>query len=283
MNPPVLIAIDGGGSKARAVLARGHRLLARVEMRGLNPRDISSAEFDVRLRSLLSPLVLSGLGPVPTAGVYVCAALAGAGEPEVRRSCRRSIGGVLKEYGGCRRLRVVTDVAALVEARLGKRDGIVLIAGTGSVCLGVKHARGRRRVVKAGGLGGRRDQGCGFSIGARLVERERAARNPRRLGRSGTASLAPLVLAAYSAGDGFARRVVEEAVADLVRMVVAVESRAGLGARTGIYFSGGLFENDAFRSLFRRRLAEVVPNAAPEPAGEVLTAALELARRSARR
>jgi N-acetylglucosamine kinase-like BadF-type ATPase len=309
MRQPVFLGIDGGGSKARAILECGGRVLGRIEWNGLNPRDIGGAEFEARLESLLSPLLRSGSGPAaPSGPIYACAALAGAGDPAVRRRCRIAISRVLKEHGDCRRLRVVTDAAALAETHLGRGDGIILIAGTGSICLGVKRVRGRRRVVRAGGLGGTLDRGCGFRIGTRLVEhalgvldgRERtstcidllcrttgmplarAVRAFASLERSRTASLAGVVLRAYGAGDGFARSVIEEAVEDLVEMVASVKATAGLGDQTGLWLAGGLFENEAFRRLFRRRLTPALRHAAPPAAIGSLPAVLELARGLAR-
>ena len=280
MPQPVFLAVDGGGSKGRAVLERGGRTAARMEPSGLNPRDITPSEFEARLASLVSPLFAGAMGtPRARAQIYACVALAGAGDPAVRRRCRVAIGRVLRRHGICRRLRVVTDAAALVETRLGHRDGIVLIAGTGSICLGVKHARGRMRVVRAGGLGGVRDEGCGFAIGARFAGHSLGAVRPER---ARVASLAPLVFRACAAGDRSARAVIEEAVCDLVRMVVSVRSGAGLSGRVEVHVSGGLFQNDAFRSLFRRRLARALPGSSPQAATEVLPALVKLARKPAR-
>lgn len=306
----VYLAVEGGGSKSRAVLEHHGCLFARTEWRGLNPNDIGPDEFDRRLRSLLAPL----LGRLATRAVSIsaCFAMAGVGKPALRRQCRAIASRVVRPYGTCRHLALTTDAEALARTCLQARNGVVLIAGTGSVALGVRRrdgrgGDGRQIVVKVGGLGGLADTGSGFSIGMALIEHclravggsELQSASSRLLckryrvnlegvpkcffgaERSRVSSLAPSVLECYRQGDPAARSIVYRAVGDLVLMVVKAKQRAGLPGRFPVYVSGGLFRNDAFRRLFLGRLRSVLPRVTTHNVTEPLLGVLQLARRVA--
>jgi N-acetylglucosamine kinase-like BadF-type ATPase len=306
MGEPVFLGVEGGGSKARAIMEHRGRVSVRLEWNGLNPRDISCAEFEARLRSLVSPL----LGPLrgSRTPIYAYFALAGVGKPVVRRECRTAIVRALGGHGACRRIKVTTDAGALIERYLEDRDGIILIAGTGSSCMAVRRVGGRRRLARVGGKGGSLDKGSGYWIGSRLIQhvlgapvgsggRSRCvalllrtqgmsasdvvAEFPR-WDRSRVASLAPMVLWGHGRRDQFARRVVARAVSDLVGMVVAATEKAGLQGKAGLYLAGGLFQSGAFERLFRQRLRQLLPGLAPQVSADDLTALLLLAKRLAR-
>jgi N-acetylglucosamine kinase-like BadF-type ATPase len=306
MGEPVFLGVEGGGSKARAIVEHNGRTAAKLEWNGLNPCDITCEEFEVRLRSLVAPL----LGPLrgSRTPIYAYFALAGAGKPVVRHKCRTAIVRALRVYGTCRRIKVTTDAAALIEKYLEDRDGIILIAGTGSICMAVRRVGGRRRSARVGGKGGSLDEGSGYWIGSRLIQHVLGA--PGRAGgrsrcaalllrnhgisasdagsefrgweRSRVASLAPIVLWGYDRRDEFARLVIARAVSDLVGMVVAATEKVGLQGKTGLYLAGGLFQSDAFERLFRQRLRQVLPGLAPHVSADDLTALLLLAKRLAR-
>jgi N-acetylglucosamine kinase-like BadF-type ATPase len=296
----IYLGIEGGGSKARAVAECRGRLFAYIQCASLNPIDVGFAEFGQRLCSLLGPLLERF--PEASAGgartIHVCAALAGAGRPAVRRRCRATIVRALKAYGSRGRVRVTTDAEALLERYLEDRDGMVLIAGTGSICMAARRVGGRRRLTRVGGKGGSLDAGSGYWIGTRVRAglgapgpgKKDAAPSTATLEevsqslpgvRSRVAALAPIVLRDYARGDKFARRVVAEAVSSLVGMVAAAADKAGIGDEVDLYLAGGLFKNEAFASLFKRRLRRVLPDVAPHIVADDLTAALELAKRGA--
>jgi len=306
MREPSFLGVEGGGSKARAILDCQGRVLVRLESNGLNPSDLTAAEFQARLRSLLNPL-LAQL-PSTRAPIYGYFALAGAGRPAVRRRVRGAIGRVLVARCACRRLEVTTDAGALVERYLRERGGIVLIAGTGSICVAVRYAGKRRRLVRVGGRGGLHDRGSGWWIGARLIQH--ALRTADRSGersacaslhfaehgasasdvarafppweRAKVASLAERVLRAGPSGDSVAQAIVDEATGDLVKMVVAADAKARLHGRTDLYLAGGLFQSEALRVSFERRLRDVLPGVTPRPVTDDLSSLLRLAKQLAR-
>lgn len=302
MADPIYLGVEGGGSKSRAIVEWRGQVSAKIQWDGLNPHDLGIREFEARLRSLVGPLVGPLVSrpktrPIP---IYAYFALAGAGKPALRRACRKAIARVLSRYATRRSIRVATDVAALGERYLRNRQGIVLIAGTGSICVAVGRSGGRRHSVRVGGKGGSLDKGSGYAIGSRLVEHllslPQRSRRTKRYGvsvaalravaacgcRSRVASLAPLVLAGYRRGDRFAQSVAEEAVSDLVRMVLSAAERAGIPERSTIYLAGGLFMNVDFEKLFRLRLRRVLPGLSPRLAVGELSALLALAKQLVR-
>jgi N-acetylglucosamine kinase-like BadF-type ATPase len=318
-----LLAVDGGGSRARAVLEYRGRLAARALCKGINPRDIGLTEFERRLHSLLGPL-FAGLKASPASGpveVSACLALAGVGRPLARRRCEAIARRAIERYGVCRRLALLTDAGALLEARLGERDGVALIAGTGSIALAVKHqgggsggaGTGRARVARVGGQGGFADRGSGFAIGMGLVEsavRVRSEtipdgillrglyarrggsfesvapaflRHARPWDRARISALAPIVIEAYCKKDPTARSIVEQAATDLVKMAAAAAKRAELRGRFEVHLSGGLFASRPFARLVASRLRRAVPGARVRFVREPVLEVLSLARRQVAR
>ncbi len=284
-SPEVLLAIEGGGSKGRAAIAWDGKIAARLLPVGLNPNDIDPDLLKQRLESLILPLLkLPGfsLGPL-----RAFAALAGAGRPAARRECSDVLRAILKPRSTRLRLKVTSDAGALLDRFFARRDGIVLIAGTGSICLGAKHVGKRRATARAGGWGSYLDEGCGFKLGlgvlgAALRALEgREDRTPilgllcKRYGlrldqvpdyflpvrREQVADLARVVLEASSRGDPYARQLVRKAVAELVAMARTVAARLGLMGSFDLAVSGGLFENPRILGSFKRALKRRLPSA----------------------
>ncbi|MFH1221054.1 MAG: BadF/BadG/BcrA/BcrD ATPase family protein [Candidatus Eisenbacteria bacterium] len=308
------LGVDGGGSKARAILEYGGRIVVRGDHQGLNPVDIGFKEFERRLRLLLAPLL--GCLPDNRVPVYACFALAGAGKPSIRRRCRVIILRVLRERARCGHLDVTTDAHALLARFRGKREGIVLIAGTGSICLGMKRQRRRTTVTRVGGLGGGLDAGSGYRMGIQLLQhawevgagREGPSDSIRlfcrRRGiaiaeiskrivppdgliraavrRGPIADLAKVVLEAYDMGDRFSAMVVEESVSSHIDMIVAVKERAGLSSRVPVVASGGLLASQSMRRLLRKRLKRALPEASLSVVTEPLLDILGIAKASDR-
>jgi N-acetylglucosamine kinase len=173
------------------------------------------------------------------------------------------------------RTRLVHDTEiALVGGTSGKREGVVVIAGTGSIAVGYD---GTGRTVRAGGWGHiLGDEGSGYQIAQRGVNAATRARDGRgpatslleslpkaagvasledlasRIYLEGwtaaqVAALAPVVLDAAAAGDAVARGLVAAAGHELSRAAVAVVRGLGRdeGARFEVVLSGGVFGGSA--------------------------------------
>ncbi len=281
----VFLTIEGGGSKGRAAIAWDGRIAARFLPAGLNPNDIGPDLLERRLKSLILPLLEVPSAPIGT--LRVLAALAGAGWLEPRRRCTKTLKAVLKPHCSRLCLRVTSDAEALLDRCFAKRDGIVLIAGTGSICLGTKRIGKRRVTARAGGRGSYLDGGCGFQLGLGVLEAALKAlegrgertlmvdllcrqhgleidRIPERflpVSREQAADLAHIAVGAAAGGDPVARRLVRRAVTDLVDLAQAVAGRLGLVSSFDLAVSGGLFENAYLRSSFKRMLKRRLPSA----------------------
>jgi N-acetylglucosamine kinase-like BadF-type ATPase len=296
------LAVEGGGSKARAILEYRGVVTARTEWYGLNPRDVGLAEFSSRLGSLLVPL-LSRL-PARQAEISACVAAAGLGSPAYRMLCEPAIRRLLEHHGICWRLELLSDIEALVEAFLDERDGVILIAGTGSVCVAVKHTRAGVVRARVGGRGGVLDRGSGYWLGFHVLKHAIGVRDGlerssgtlevlgRRYGvkaqqvaarlipplRHEIAGIVPALLEAYADQDRFAQALVRRGAVNLAAIITAAAKRAGLAGRFGIYLAGGLFESPVVRGLIRQEITRRSPQAVIHRVREPLLAVLGLAR-----
>jgi N-acetylglucosamine kinase-like BadF-type ATPase len=293
------LAIETGGSKGRVALSMGSVTAARTVMMSLNPNDTGPAVFRRRLMTLLSPL----LSPLPsthgrgTTRIRGLAAIAGAGRPQTLALCERGLKAILGRFSGDVRIAVMNDADALLHAclggRKGRQKGIVIIAGTGSICLGVYRESGRRITARFGGWGSFRDEGSGsrlglevldavlrypegrpgarmladlltrrYGIGPREARRQFApAGIDRTARRDSVAGLARIALDAYALGDRYSRRLVRRSVGDLVDMVAAVNGRVRLNRNGKVFASGGLFSSPIVRRLFASGIRRRLPGA----------------------
>ena len=300
---PASLAIEGGGSTARAALDHRGKTLVRVLCSGLNPVDIGHPALEERVRSLVHPL-LNRLGD-RQAEIRACAAFAGAGEPAIATACRRILRRVIGSRSRLAGIRVLSDLDAMMEYYLSEHDGIVLIAGTGSVCAGLRRRRGRVTSVRVGGRGACFDRGSGFRVGLSVLEAalrvsdgieeesdtvrllcerhgidvDGVARRFVPVARERVAQLARIAFEAYAARDPLARSLVREAVRDLAEMVMAVRRKAGLDRRVRLVVSGGMFREEVVLRLFRGRIKRVLPEVRLHHVSDPLVPILELAKR----
>ncbi|HEY0797906.1 MAG TPA: BadF/BadG/BcrA/BcrD ATPase family protein [Candidatus Baltobacteraceae bacterium] len=205
-----------------------------------------------------------------------------------------------------RHIRATHDTESALAGALA-RDGIIVIAGTGSAALGVDE-RGAR--IRAGGWGylfG--DEGSAFWIARRAltVAMHRADRNEtssfapallERLGqpslravqqafahgeiaRSALASCAPIVLASAAAGDVEAQLVRSDAARALAGLVQRVHVRLAPTGERSVSYAGGVFGDEALRATWQAAVSERIPEARVHPPlAEPAAGALRLARES---
>lgn len=150
------LGIDGGGTKTTAVLADAKGEVIRMQQAG--PGNVAVLREE-RTEALISALVFALLRDEPvdriTRATLGCAGANGQPEKDI-------LNRVLTKLGiAC--FSVLTDAELLYFAALGETTGILLAAGTGSVCIG-KDAAGQ--VIEFGGWGyllG--DDGSGHHLG----------------------------------------------------------------------------------------------------------------------
>lgn len=313
MSRALLLGIDGGGTSTAAwladeagiVLGRGEAGPSNVKAVGLEP---GLAALDAAVDAAFAD---AGLEPSPVE--VACLGLAGFDRPADR--------GHLREWNaarlGARRLVLINDADLVLAAGTPEGWGIALIAGTGSIAVGLGPDGRRARAGGWGHLFG--DEGSAYAVaieGLRLTACRADGRGPKQpdfltrplcraldvaepadlvtavygrgLDRAALAGLAPVVIEAARAGDGPAAAVVSRAARDLVRLVHTVAGSLGFGESSlpPLALAGGfLLGCGMLRDLVHQRLSRwgrddrVAASEVPEPvAGAVLLARRELGR-----
>jgi len=300
------MSIDGGGTRTVAVvvdetlqeLGRGQAASANYHNVGLE-----------RLRYALwiaADRACQGAGCAFVDLVALGCGLAGAGRPEDRHVLRRAVAEVIPVSP----LVLTHDAESALVGGTGRREGVVLISGTGSMAYGV-NAEGRS--TRAGGWGPiLDDEGSGYWIGlsglraavrsydgrapATIVgERILAALGLSRMkelvgwaNRRGSvkeiAALAPLVGQCAQARDEIAQEILSQAGSKLAALAGAVLRKLGMtDAACEIVLAGGTFHHQPLVvQALREEMARCAPQARPiwprhEPAlGAALLALMEL-------
>lgn len=181
-------------------------------------------------------------------------------------------------------------IAALSAATRGPPYGVSVIAGTGSICVGIAGNSFHRASGWGGTVG---DGGSGFDIGRKALaavaaavdERQRPTALSSALARAcnvttmsdllswvyqdtswaGIASLAPSVVSCASAGDSVATEILEQAASELVQGVVAVAGKlhpSVAAGRVPIVLSGGLLNpqpQSVYGDMIVQQLNETLP------------------------
>jgi N-acetylglucosamine kinase-like BadF-type ATPase len=158
--PLLLLGVDGGGTKTRAVVADGEdRILGEGVAGPSNPLRVGVAEAAVAVREAAErACAAAGVRRVELSAAEV--GLAGVKRADLRARMKDALSGL-----GPAALEVVTDADIALYGATGGGVGLVVIAGTGSNCCGT-NARGRRAC--AGGWGPvAGDEGSGSWIARR--------------------------------------------------------------------------------------------------------------------
>ena len=305
-----VLGIDAGGTKTVCLLADGEgRVRATARGRGANLQTLGELEVEKVLHEVMDAVMADEASP-PAA---ICLGMAGVDRPHDNAI----VGGIMRRIGYKAPVLVVNDALAALVAGAGEHGpGIVLIAGTGSICYGRNQAGHAARSGGWGYLLG--DEGSGWWIGRQAltaVMRAGDGRGPatqltrrvldhfgfgaiddlvqeiyyRESGRRAVAGLTGLVQAAADEADVVARQVLAEAADELVLAVRSVASRLEMrGHQFPLVLSGSLFR--VLPTLFAEvgaRLPEVAPRSLPrvldvEPAVGAVRLALAEARGGAR-
>lgn len=264
----LVLAVDAGGTKTAACLARAARngdyaTLGRGRSGGANPL---SHGMDAAVAAVADAVAAAAADaklpdPQTARGVF---SIAGAANPAIAAEFVRRA----RAAGLAERIAVVSDVLPVLAAGTDDGVGIALIAGTGSVAFG-RAADGR--TVRCGGWGyllG--DDGSGYAIGraALRLALEDLETNPHQptklttamLGelnaaaaadlvkaiytavtpRSAIATLAPRVVQLADAGDTAARAILADAARDLAQLVTRTANLLGIGGPIPVAAAGGV-------------------------------------------
>ncbi len=154
------IGIDGGGTKTACAVCNDDLTvsIASCTLGSCHIRQVGAAGIERVLRDALDFCEPYLMG-VPDSDVHVCIGLAGFGADT---STRADIEAAVMRACGSYDSFVTSDIDAAHAAALAGGDGIVVIAGTGSIALGKRGTRTQR----CGGWGPRfGDEGSGYWIG----------------------------------------------------------------------------------------------------------------------
>ncbi len=261
----VILGIDGGGTRTRASIMAGDKVLAHGENGSIKRLRVGAETAEANLRALLSEVYAqAGVSGVFAGSIGV----ASASMPGVAEW----ITAVFQDFK-VERSEVVGDEVIALDAAFQGGPGILQIAGTGSNTIG-RAADGSREC--AGGwssvLG---DEGSGYWIGLHAVraglhahDREQPSRILEKVGEIwGTpiledlvnlgnstpgpdfAALAPVVHELALAGDTYAMAVLQKAAADLVEFVLLVRSKLrskhNITGEVPVAWTGGVIEKMA--------------------------------------
>jgi N-acetylglucosamine kinase-like BadF-type ATPase len=236
-----VLGIDGGGTRTRASIVDGERVLAFGENGSIKRLRVGAEVAEENLRALLKDVFAqAGLHGVKAAS----AGVASATMPGVQEW----VTAVFDDFG-VERSEVVGDEVIALDGAFKGGPGILQIAGTGSNCIGRAPDGGRE---SAGGWSSRLgDEGSGYWIGLHAIrralnalDREEPTRILKTVGQIwGTksleelvnlgdstpgpdfAALAPAISELAEEGDGVAVSVLKQAAADLVESVLLVRAK----------------------------------------------------------
>ena len=274
MNRPGFVCgVDGGGTKTTAICRtlQGEEIARRV-FGPFNLNSIGLQSFEDTLNELVSFLEETGNCRA------LCIGAAGITNDRVAECAEPILGKTGIPF------RLMGDYEIAHTGALDGKEGMILIAGTGSVCYG-KNRDGN--TAMAGGWGHLiGDAGSGYGIGrdalsavARmydgygkptilrdLVSQELILNTAEKIvsyvysnDKSAVAAISPLVDKAYAMGDTVATQIIRNNAASLVQLVSTVASRLCLKS-CDVALLGGLMEHEtALRKEFEKLMAENDP------------------------
>lgn len=266
-----VVGLDIGGSEARGRLVADGAVVAEAHTGSASLAAAGEVRAEANLRSLLAELQAAHPGRLDA----VCAGAAGSGAAPARAWLSRTLAALC---GGAP-ISVVDDVE-LVLAAAGRREGIAIVCGTGSIV----HGRGPAGAARAGGWGWLLgDEGGGYALvrGAlrTLLARRDAGEPAGALGdalldASGEGALDGLLVAFYA--DPRPERwapyapvvldCAEPAVAEMVGAGACqlAAHAAGLAERLGlerapVVLAGGLLAEPTVRAALETALGSELP------------------------
>jgi N-acetylglucosamine kinase-like BadF-type ATPase len=258
----VVLGIDGGGTRTRASIVDGERVLAYAEGGSIKRLRVGAEAAEENLRALLKDVYAqAGITGLRAA----CCGVASASMPGVAEWITE----VFNDFG-VERSEVVGDEIIALEAAFQGGPGIFQIAGTGSNTIG-RAPDGSKEC--AGGWSSRLgDEGSGYWIGLHSLRRALNAYDREEptqilekvceiwgtptisdlvnLGDSTPgpdfAALAPAINELAEAGDSVALGVLHQAAADLVSFVLLVRAKLrrkhAISGEVPVAWTGGIIE-----------------------------------------
>lgn len=294
---------DGGGTKTLCrVLYQDGTAPQPFTAGALNPNGTVTGQCEATVADLLRNM--AALPGGLDACRMLCIGAAGISNPATRVHLQNAL-----QAGGYHGPVTFTgDQQTALYGALGGPGGIVLIAGTGSICYG-QTTDGRE--ARSGGWGHLiDDEGSAYALGRdilRAVVRAADGRAPataltelvaQRLGAPGVqpvirftyaptttkkeiAALAPLLDPALQQGDAAAQAIIAHAADELTQMAAAAMQPLGLQTGSMALLGSVLQKNETLRAAVITRLTAQFPTLTfPEPVGDAADGAAVMAENS---
>ena len=295
----LVLGVDGGGTKTRAIITDANqRVLGEGTAGPSNPLRVGIGNAATAIREAVDRACAEA--HVQRADIVAAEiGLAGVRRIDVRQRMREALSGL-----GIHSIEVVTDADIALFGATDGEPGLVIIAGTGSICCGFN---ARAQHICAGGWGPLAgDEGSGSWIARRALQsiaRAKDGRSPETVMAESACSYFnvtttdDLLAAIYAPGmtndriAGFARHVIEAArEGDEVASKIIADAGRELGIaaaavirklrmereRFQVAYVGGVFAaGELLLDPLREEVARVAPNAyfAPPQLAPVVAAA----------
>jgi len=295
MEKKYVIGVDGGGTKTVAALSDLNLKILKIAKTGpSNLRNVERIEEAVLNISKAILKVIKGVKEKEILSIFVALA---AVEEEFKSEKEKIKKGVLKNSKilkvlknpePSRQIEIVSDQIAAFKSGTDEKDGLVLIAGTGSVC----HGWREKKEAKTGGWGWANDEGSGFWAGqkgyqaifkeldgrgkktkiTKLLFKEWHLERKEDLMKKiyGSDSIrnisliSKIVDEASQMGDKVARSIMEEAGEELALLAVAVIKKlisplARKRTRLPLVLVGAMFKSKIILNKLKKEIKKLAP------------------------
>lgn len=276
-----VIGIDGGGTKTAVAIARDEEDALTTFTVGPINYNGGDAEAIAASFAELFDRVKHACGSMEKVA-HVCIGAAGVSNPSVVGLLEKRV----RDNGYAGPLTITGDQETALYGAQNAMQGIILIAGTGSICFGVN---GKGEKHRAGGFGHLiDDEGSGYQIGRdllsilvqaadgritdtiipELVYEQLGLRNvseivgfvyDKNTTKKEIAKLAPIMTTACERGDAAALVLAEKSAAGLFKLAVPVIERLKLQASPIAIAGSVLLKSRFVREALERELARSYP------------------------
>ncbi|MCR8657212.1 N-acetylglucosamine kinase [Paenibacillus endoradicis] len=278
-----IVGIDGGGTKTAVTIAHDAGEIALSFTVG--PININGGDRDHITASFVEMFeqMINFCGSLENIA-HICIGAAGISNPLVKSFLEQNV----RDNGFSGQLTITGDQETALYGAQNAMQGIILIAGTGSICFGVNEQGEQHRTGGFGYLID--DEGSGYSIGRDLLSTLVQAEDGRISGtiipslvyeqlglrtvqeivgfvydkqttKKEIANLAPLLTLACEQGDQHALALADRCADSLFELIIPVITQLAL-SDTPIAIAGSVLHKSSFvREALRRKLVERYPSA----------------------
>ena len=286
-NQNYVIGVDGGGTKTISALADLNLKILKIAKTGpSNLRNVGIEEAVLNISKAILK-VIKGIKEKNILSIFIALA---AVEEEFKSEKEKIKREIFKNPKISKALRgdieIVSDQIAAFRAGTDEKDGLVLIAGTGSVC----HGRRGKKEVKTGGWGWANDEGSGFWAGQKgyqAIFKDLDGRGPKtKITKSlfkewklknkedlmkkiyGKDSIRNISLIsktidkASQMGDKVARKILEEAGEELSILAISVIKRLNFhNKKFPLVLIGAMFKSKIILNNLKKEIKKLAPRA----------------------